>query len=58
MLLHTLRLVVLCTIENQIARLQLVKLSLNRQRVKLVALVAPSKLEAKLILQVFDGARD
>ena len=58
MLLHTLRLVVLCTIEDQIAWLQLMKLSLNRQRVKLVALVAPSKFEAKFILQVFDGARD
>ena len=58
MLLHTLWLIVLRTIKDQIAWLQLMELSFDRQCVKLVALVAPSQFEAEFILQVFDGARD
>lgn len=57
-LLHVHRLVVVGTVEDYVARLHFFLLESDRQRVKLVSLVAATQREPKFDPQVADSSRD
>ena len=57
-LLDVLRLIVLGAVKDEVTWLHLIKLQADRQRIKLVSLIARAKLEAKMLPQIINCPSD